>query len=1101
MKKLLLLLLLLASPAWAGSNPPPGANTNVIYNKNSQWAADSGFTYNSSGATTQTGISTALSSTATGNTANQLPSGTTGQRPSPANGMLRYNSTVPQVEAYYSGAWNALGGGGGNPGGSTNDIQYKSGTTTFGGITLTNGQLVIGQTGSTPLAKTMSGDAILAASGALTLASAVKKFLGGYVTVTEPPYNAVCDGTTDDSTAIQSAWDTEKDIWIPASCKVKNLVPPNNSSISGPFSPNYDLASTGRLVGASGGASIFSINGKRSVAITNLELDCASVTSMVGVTGGGRLVYGNHLSVQNCPGGGVGDNVNITQNFYCTDCNLFGNGTNLQNIEDSFYYGNISASTGTTDNIYLGPGNGNNEIRGTIEFAGGEGLRCFQCNRLKVDAIFDHNTSNGLYCDGGTQVDAGSSIFYRNGRTGTYSHEAHIFSNGTCQISGGSIQTQTGVDDGGGGSTTPKYVLEINATTDKMVFTGNDFTGYVTAPVNYNAIPTDFILAHNKGAVDIFYGKNSANIYYGQATVNAEVTSNSDTANSASAGTGALAAMTGTSNFSTAFGVNALHAVTTGTNNTAFGYQALNAVTTGGSNTAIGNQALAALTTGSFNMALGYQALNSATTGSNNVAMGLGALFGTTIGQANVALGKQAGNAITTGNNNTVIGYQVGQNTLATGSNNILIGVDNSTDAASSSTSNSAVFKGTGTSFLSATATNGTAPIATLGGTAAVILPTGTTAQRPTAVAGMIRYNSDTPGLEAYYSSAWNALGAGGGGGTITLGTSAAATNPQRSGQATTGFYSDTTNDVKVGANSQPVEEWAGVASAVDWMNITNAATANPAQIIYAPTGSDTNVGMMISPKGSGGVTIGSSTSGANSLKINTNQNVALNIVSSSTAGPTVTLDATGGGGHSMQFFSTGNSGGLQGYFGIFDLTETSLPFSVFGGTSSSAGAFLEMYAAAPITWSSTSSGVGTRDTGLSRASAGVVDVGNGTQADTSGTLQAAVVNIGTTSAQTNSKLTINGHITTQQTTAPVASSCGSGTVDTASYKSTDQHGGVTGITAATACTITFNQAFPYIPSCSASGAGIASAVSSTSTAAVTFSMAALTGTLVYQCQ
>jgi hypothetical protein len=48
-----------------------------------------------------------------------LPAGTTGQRPgSPANGMLRYNSTVPQVEAYYGGAWNALGGGGGGGGGA-----------------------------------------------------------------------------------------------------------------------------------------------------------------------------------------------------------------------------------------------------------------------------------------------------------------------------------------------------------------------------------------------------------------------------------------------------------------------------------------------------------------------------------------------------------------------------------------------------------------------------------------------------------------------------------------------------------------------------------------------------------------------------------------------------------------------------------------------------------------------------------------------------------------------------------------------------------------------------------------------------------------------
>ena len=38
-----------------------------------------------------------------------LPIGTTGQEPTGAAGMLRYNSTIPRVEAYYNSGWNALG--------------------------------------------------------------------------------------------------------------------------------------------------------------------------------------------------------------------------------------------------------------------------------------------------------------------------------------------------------------------------------------------------------------------------------------------------------------------------------------------------------------------------------------------------------------------------------------------------------------------------------------------------------------------------------------------------------------------------------------------------------------------------------------------------------------------------------------------------------------------------------------------------------------------------------------------------------------------------------------------------------------------------------
>jgi len=38
-----------------------------------------------------------------------VPSGTTAQRPgSPVNGMLRYNTTIPQLEIYVGGSWSAL---------------------------------------------------------------------------------------------------------------------------------------------------------------------------------------------------------------------------------------------------------------------------------------------------------------------------------------------------------------------------------------------------------------------------------------------------------------------------------------------------------------------------------------------------------------------------------------------------------------------------------------------------------------------------------------------------------------------------------------------------------------------------------------------------------------------------------------------------------------------------------------------------------------------------------------------------------------------------------------------------------------------------------
>jgi hypothetical protein len=40
----------------------------------------------------------------------------------------------------------------------------------------------------------------------------------------------------------------------------------------------------------------------------------------------------------------------------------------------------------------------------------------------------------------------------------------------------------------------------------------------------------------------------------------------------------------------------------------------------------------------------------------------------------------------------------------------------------------------------------------------AVVLPSGTTAQRPTGVNGMIRYNSNTAVIEAYVNSTWTSI-------------------------------------------------------------------------------------------------------------------------------------------------------------------------------------------------------------------------------------------------------------------------------------------------------------------------------------------------------
>jgi hypothetical protein len=62
--------------------------------------------------------------------------------------------------------------------------------------------------------------------------------------------------------------------------------------------------------------------------------------------------------------------------------------------------------------------------------------------------------------------------------------------------------------------------------------------------------------------------------------------------------------------------------------------------------------------------------------------------------------------------------------------------------------------------------------------------------------------------------------------------------------------------------NGNALFAFTATASAVDGFTFTNAATANPATVTMAATGSDTNINLALAPKGSGAVTGGTSVGG-----------------------------------------------------------------------------------------------------------------------------------------------------------------------------------------------------------------------------------------------
>ena len=163
-----------------------------------------------------------------------------------------------------------------------------------------------------------------------------------------------------------------------------------------------------------------------------------------------------------------------------------------------------------------------------------------------------------------------------------------------------------------------------------------------------------------------------------------------------------------TAQYNTAYGVNALDAITTSDYNVAIGYEAGSSLTTHNSDVLIGYQAGKALSTGDDGViAIGYQAGLSLTTCSSsvfigknagdghdtedhNMGIGRNALTGSINGgEYNVAIGNYAGAALTTADYCTAVGYQAGTS-ITTGGYNTLIGYS-SGDAITDADTNTAV--------------------------------------------------------------------------------------------------------------------------------------------------------------------------------------------------------------------------------------------------------------------------------------------------------------------------------------------------------------------------------------------------------------------------
>jgi hypothetical protein len=127
-------------------------------------------------------------------------------------------------------------------------------------------------------------------------------------------------------------------------------------------------------------------------------------------------------------------------------------------------------------------------------------------------------------------------------------------------------------------------------------------------------------------------------------------------------------------NNNTAYGINALDAITTGDSNVSVGYVSGTALTTASFCTLIGVQAGTSITTGADNIAIGYGAMDGFDTETHNLGIGRSALGGAVAGgEYNVAIGNSSLDALTSGDSNTAVGYNSGT-AVTTAYNSVFMG-------------------------------------------------------------------------------------------------------------------------------------------------------------------------------------------------------------------------------------------------------------------------------------------------------------------------------------------------------------------------------------------------------------------------------------------
>lgn len=336
--------------------------------------------------------------------------------------------------------------GSGSPGGSANDLQYNFDGVNFGGITMTNGQILVGQTGAPPLAKTLTGDITLAASGA----TAVAAIAGTAVSGTTGSTNVVFSNSP---VLVTPALGT------PASANLSNATSlPISSGVSGL------AAGIATFLGTPSSANLAAAMTDETGTGANVFADSPTITTLLAVTGTETITSASANAFAVGPAGTTNPSFNIDASTASAASGL--------NLKTAASGSGITLSTigGTNEGVTFNPkGSGG----WTYQFSGGGrlALRSFSTTATQPNSAYialnkSHSNTVGTFTIVQNNEVCGGIVFGgANGGAGSFDTAAQILGvvDGTPGSSAdmpGRLEFYTTPD----GSATPAIALTLSST-------------------------------------------------------------------------------------------------------------------------------------------------------------------------------------------------------------------------------------------------------------------------------------------------------------------------------------------------------------------------------------------------------------------------------------------------------------------------------------------------------------------------------------------------------------------------------------------------------------------------------------------------------------